>query len=69
MAVHSIRVHAVRFEEDVAVVVGVDLHSGAPVAFHADPRTGEAIWQAVAAASSDRDLPTAEVEGSLLAGA
>ena len=68
MSLHRIRVYDVRFDGDVAIVMGVDLDNGARVSFHVAPRSGAAIAAAVEAATDDDALPIAEVDGTDLAG-
>ena len=68
MSQHRIRVHEVRFDGDVAIIIGIDLASGARVSFHAAPGSGQDIAQAVAAATDEDTLPVAEVDGTDLAG-
>ena len=68
MGQHRIRVHGVRFDGDVAIVIGVDLATGARVSFHAAPGSGQDIAAAITAATDEDTLPIAEVDGTDLAG-
>ena len=66
--IHAVRVEQVSLEWPMAVLIGVDVHSGERFAFYVQPHAAEGLARQVASVSSWEELPITGIEHRQLAG-